>query len=74
MYPNDGKDAEMLIKNADEAMFRVKEKGKAHYQFYRSDMNTVFTNIVTLETNLQKDAKLISPLSINKTVLILKLC
>ncbi|NWQ41391.1 EAL domain-containing protein [Bacillus sp. EB106-08-02-XG196] len=54
MYPNDGKDAEMLIKNADEAMFRVKEKGKAHYQFYRSDMNTVFTNIVTLETNLRK--------------------
>ncbi|MFP7295951.1 EAL domain-containing protein [Neobacillus niacini] len=54
MYPNDGKDAEMLIKNADEAMFRVKEKGKAHYQFYRSDMNSVFTNIVTLETHLRK--------------------
>jgi diguanylate cyclase (GGDEF)-like protein/PAS domain S-box-containing protein len=54
MYPNDGKDAEMLIKNADEALFWVKEKGKAHYQFYRSDMNTVFTNIVTLETNLRK--------------------
>lgn len=54
MYPNDGKDAEMLIKNADEALFRVKEKGKAHYQFYRADMNSVFSNIVTLETNLRK--------------------
>lgn len=54
MYPNDGKDAEMLIKNADEALFRVKDKGKAHYQFYRTDMNSVSTNVVTLETHLRK--------------------
>jgi diguanylate cyclase (GGDEF)-like protein/PAS domain S-box-containing protein len=54
MYPNDGKDAETLIKNADEALFRVKERGKAHYQFYRSDMNNVLTNVVTLETHLRK--------------------
>lgn len=54
MFPNDGKDAEMLIKNADEALFRVKERGKAHYQFYRTDMNSVFTNVVTLETHLRK--------------------
>ncbi|WP_235714573.1 sensor domain-containing protein [Neobacillus dielmonensis] len=54
MYPLDGRDAEMLIKNADEALFRVKERGKAHYQFYRTDMNSVFTNVVTLETQLRK--------------------
>ncbi|KLT19986.1 diguanylate cyclase [Neobacillus vireti] len=55
MYPNDGKDAEMLIKNADEALYRVKERGKAHYQFYRTEMNSsVFTNVVTLETHLRK--------------------
>ncbi|WP_246145583.1 EAL domain-containing protein [Bacillus rubiinfantis] len=54
MYPNDGKDAEMLIKNADEALFRVKEKGKAHYQFYRTEMNSAFTNVVTLETHLRR--------------------
>ncbi|WP_462409092.1 EAL domain-containing protein [Neobacillus sp. Marseille-QA0830] len=54
MYPLDGKDAEMLIKNADEALFRVKERGKAHYQFYRTDMNSVYTNMVTLETQLRK--------------------
>jgi diguanylate cyclase (GGDEF)-like protein/PAS domain S-box-containing protein len=54
MYPNDGKNAEMLIKNADEALFRVKEKGKGHYQFYRTDMNSVSTNVVTLETHLRK--------------------
>lgn len=54
MYPNDGKDEDTLIKNADEALFRVKERGKAHSQFYRSDMNVALTNIVTLETNLRK--------------------
>jgi diguanylate cyclase (GGDEF)-like protein/PAS domain S-box-containing protein len=54
MYPNDGQDAEMLIKNADEALFRVKQRGKAHFQFYRTEMNSVFTNIVTLETHLRK--------------------
>ncbi|MFK9092242.1 EAL domain-containing protein [Bacillus salipaludis] len=54
LYPNDGKDSEMLIKNADEALFRVKEKGKAHFQFYRIDMNSVFSNVVTLETHLRK--------------------
>lgn len=54
MYPQDGIDAETLIKNADEALFRVKEKGKAHYQFYRSDKTQSFANIVSLETQLRK--------------------
>ncbi|PLR75854.1 diguanylate cyclase [Bacillus sp. V3-13] len=54
MYPNDGKDAETLIKNADEALFRVKERGKAHFQFYRSDMNSSLGNVLTLETHLRK--------------------
>lgn len=54
MYPYDGKDIETLIKNADEALFRVKERGKAHFQFYRAEMNMLLTNVVTLETNLRK--------------------
>ncbi len=54
MYPQDGKDAETLIKNADEALFRVKEKGKAHFQFYRSDKTQGFANIISLETQLRK--------------------
>lgn len=54
MYPNDGNSAEALIKNADEALFRVKEKGKAHFQFYRSEMNSIIKNVVELETFLRK--------------------
>ena len=55
MYPNDGKDVPTLLKSADEALYRVKEKGKAHFQFYRADMlNAKIFNIVDLETKLRK--------------------
>ncbi|TKC18482.1 EAL domain-containing protein [Robertmurraya kyonggiensis] len=54
MFPNDGKNAEMLIKNADEALFSVKERGKAHFQFYRTEMNSAVSHIVELETHLRK--------------------
>ncbi|RID88130.1 EAL domain-containing protein [Mesobacillus zeae] len=54
VFPHDGKDAETLIKNANEALYRVKEKGKAHFQFYRSDMKMMNVNIVALEMQLRK--------------------
>jgi diguanylate cyclase (GGDEF)-like protein/PAS domain S-box-containing protein len=38
-YPEDGEDAETLIKNADTAMYQAKEKGPNNYQFYKKDMN-----------------------------------
>lgn len=34
LFPDDGKDCETLMKNADAAMYRVKEKGKNNYAFY----------------------------------------
>lgn len=54
LYPNDGRDSESLIKNADEALYSVKEKGKAHYQFYRADMQSTGINILALEAHLRK--------------------
>ena len=38
-YPNDGQDAEILVKNADLAMYRAKEKGPNNYQFFERGMN-----------------------------------
>jgi len=38
-YPNDGQDAEILVKNADLAMYRAKEKGPNNYQFFEIGMN-----------------------------------
>ena len=33
-YPEDGRDSQMLFKNADTAMYRAKEQGKNRFQFY----------------------------------------
>jgi diguanylate cyclase (GGDEF)-like protein/PAS domain S-box-containing protein len=54
MFPFDGEDSETLIKNADEALFRVKDRGKAHFQFYRSEMNSMLNKVVSIETHLRK--------------------
>lgn len=40
VYPEDGLDAETLIKNADTAMYHAKEKGRNNFQFFSSEMNT----------------------------------
>lgn len=34
LYPQDGVDLDELVKNADRAMYRVKEKGKNNYMFF----------------------------------------
>lgn len=41
MYPRDGKDSETLIKNADAAMYKTKERGRNSFSFFEpeSDMN-----------------------------------
>lgn len=54
MYPDDGQDHELLLKNADQAMYAAKEKGKNKFQFYLSDMDEATTNKMILETMLHK--------------------
>ena len=38
VYPDDGEDADILMKNADTAMYRAKKKGRNTYQRYTSAM------------------------------------
>jgi len=54
LSPEDGRDAETLVKNADIAMYRAKEKGKDQYQFYIPDMNAESRAMLTLETELRR--------------------
>ncbi|QOR68367.1 EAL domain-containing protein [Cytobacillus suaedae] len=53
-FPNDGIDGETLIKNADTALYQVKERGKGHYQYYRKDMKKGTSQTMLLETGLRK--------------------
>lgn len=53
IYPNDGEDAETLIKNADTAMYQAKEKGRNNYQFFKHDMNVRAVERQMIESNLR---------------------
>ncbi|MGE5506474.1 MAG: putative bifunctional diguanylate cyclase/phosphodiesterase [Actinomycetota bacterium] len=52
IYPDDAPDASAMLKNADAAMYRAKEQGKAHYQFYTSDMNAAVEERLHIKTGL----------------------
>ncbi len=52
-YPTDGQDAEILMKNADTAMYQAKEKGRNNSQFFKKEMNLRAVNRQSLEGGLR---------------------
>jgi diguanylate cyclase (GGDEF)-like protein/PAS domain S-box-containing protein len=54
VYPDDGLDAETLIKNADTAMYQAKENGRQCYQFFKPAMNVRAVERQTLEEMLRR--------------------
>ncbi|MEC5208367.1 diguanylate cyclase (GGDEF)-like protein/PAS domain S-box-containing protein [Vogesella perlucida] len=54
VYPNDGIDANTLLKNADAAMYRAKEAGKNTYQFFDAEMNIQTFERLLMESGLRQ--------------------
>ena len=53
-YPEDGTDLHTLLKNADVAMYRAKERGKNTFQFYASESNVHSFERLALENSLRR--------------------
>jgi diguanylate cyclase (GGDEF)-like protein len=54
LYPQDGRDVDTLLRNADAAMYRAKEHGRANFQFYTSEMNERVSDRLALENALRR--------------------
>ena len=54
LFPNDGLDKNALITNTDVAMYRAKEEGRNHFQFYTFGMNATTVERLTLENDLRR--------------------
>jgi diguanylate cyclase (GGDEF)-like protein/PAS domain S-box-containing protein len=52
IYPNDGKDVQTLIQNADIALSNAKEQGGHNYQFYTEGMNKKASELMVMERQL----------------------
>lgn len=54
LYPNDGGDVETLLKQADIAMYRAKERARNAYQFFDAAMNVRAQRQLELEQQLRR--------------------
>ncbi len=53
-YPEDGRDVDTLVKNADMAMYRAKSGGRASYELYTQHMDKDILAQITLEGSLRR--------------------
>jgi diguanylate cyclase (GGDEF)-like protein/PAS domain S-box-containing protein len=54
LFPQDGDDAETLLKKADLAMYRAKDLGRNGFQFYEPEMNASVGTRLNLERRLRR--------------------
>lgn len=54
LFPGDGMDAEILMKNADTALYRAKEVGRGSYQLCKPEMNARAAERLALENLLHQ--------------------
>lgn len=54
LYPADGRDVDLLIRNADAAMYHAKNNGRNNFQFYSVEMNAEAAHRLAMETALRR--------------------
>ncbi len=54
IYPDDDYEAELLLKNADAAMYKAKHNGRDNYQFYTADMTSKALERMKLASQLRE--------------------
>ena len=54
MYPQDGIDADSLVRNADTAMYAAKADGRSCFRFYNEEMNARSVEQLKLEEDLRE--------------------
>jgi diguanylate cyclase (GGDEF)-like protein len=54
LFPNDGADGDLLLQNADSAMYKAKERGRNNYQFFTQDMHVRAMLHLSRENALRK--------------------
>ncbi|MGH7101791.1 MAG: putative bifunctional diguanylate cyclase/phosphodiesterase [Acetobacteraceae bacterium] len=52
--PQDGEDADTLLKNADIALYRAKAEGRGRYRFFEPEMDALIERRRTLERDLRR--------------------
>lgn len=58
MYPNDNSDTQMLLKNADIAMYQAKESGRNNFQFFHEQMHADLMAYHELERDIRDAIRL----------------
>ncbi|MEJ1962439.1 MAG: EAL domain-containing protein [Gammaproteobacteria bacterium] len=54
LFPNDGADAQTLLKHADSAMYRAKESGRNNFQFFTRELNALMIERLAMESSLRR--------------------
>ena len=53
MFPDDGDDAQTLLKHADIAMYAAKKRGRNNFQFFTQDLNRIADERLNLEAAMR---------------------
>ncbi len=53
VYPRDGENVEVLLKNSDIAMYKAKELGKNNFHFFTEDLNRIIEEKMSIQNMLK---------------------